>query len=449
MPNFFANVGLVSEGMNDAAYQRDSRAANLTNQNQQQQLRNQQIQEGQFGLDDMNRTRSVDASVRNAAKGVTGQGQSATFDAMAAAAEAAGDPMKAIQLRKVKRTLEDEGFKDIIHEALTNPKAGKRPDLEQVFNSIGKHRVAPGSVELSDTGDLTFIDANDGKPNVINIGKTATALGLIKPFEKEIPAGGRYIRGDAASGKITTDITNTPREAKKGFEMGKVTNNGTEYAVSFDKDTGVASLINPDGTPVPGKVDVKTDSMGNITAVVKDGNIFTVTPGAPATAGEKNWFSSDVPPTPATSPRLNQVLEPTQPPVPGAQQSPDGKWWIKQGDKWAPVTVNGASSAAPAKAAPVATDAAVAEAPKPKPKASGASGSKPQVEKAKTGGREFDEDLEKKNPKLGMLGKSVRLGSSDPNVDVSLWLQYVNLAKQLGSKKYAKGGKIQRYGLNA
>jgi hypothetical protein len=107
----------------------------------------------------------------------------------------------------------------------------------------------------------------------------------------------------------------------------------------------------------------------------------------------------------------------------------------------APATVPQPAMPAPV-AAPTPVGAPVTNAPAQIPAMSAtATGSATQ------GGRKFEPELEAKDPTLKRIGNLVRMKVGDPNLDFQYWMSYVARAKQLGSRNYAKGGKVQRHGL--
>lgn len=469
MPNILGNFGLEMEGLDAARGVRqnyDMGNVNIEGAKQGNQLRSQQVQAGQMGLEDVQRTHATDAAVRAA-------GAAGSFEDMAKAAQAAGDLNRATQYREQARNMEDEGMKNVVHKALINSTPGKRPDLGSEFNRFGTLKVDPNSVELDDKGNMTYVDQKTGLSNTINLGMTAERLGLVKPFEHVLPAGSTYLRG--TPGGATTTYTAPPaartaatrtgtiydvptgkvlfQPPDESWTLGKVQNGENEIPVSFNKKTGEAVVLGPGGNTE--KATVHTDNAGNVMATIGN-KIFKVIPGQEGSPAETNIFSPNKPAVPGTPPTLQEVAPPAAPPAgapPGTKPAADGKFYAPdptRPGKFVEVVPQGAVTTkpptAPTPAAPVAAPV-VAEAPKPKSGGSGSrNGTKPAV---KTGGRNYDMELEKTDKKLKMLGNSVRLGSADPNVDAQQWLAYVARAKELKSKNFAKGGKVQRYGLNA
>lgn len=474
MGGFLSNFGLTAQGMDQSRQinqNYDIGTEQLEGAKQGNTLRSQQVEAGRMGLEDAQRTRTNDANLRSAATrgGQGGAGITGSLDEMALAAEQAGDIQKALGFRHLKSKLKEEGIANVVHAALIDPRPGPRPDLAQVFNQYGIRKdLDPNSVTLDEKGMLSF-KGPDGQTSSFSIGQTAERLGMVKPPEMKTLAPG-------AMGIITQPgqpmrtIRNDPREAKKGFEMGKITNNGTEYAVSFNKDTGDANVLNPDGTPVPGHTSVHTDSTGR-TIVTIDGKLFDMVPGTPGTPGQKNWFSPDVAATPATPARLNPIEQAEAPPIAGAQKSPkDGKWYVKQGDKWAPVIVNGAPNAAPAQAtqkptpSPAPTTTPVADTQNDIPEVSQPAERKTPAQKrdAFAARRKGEKDAAGKERILKAfrdLAKLPRMTADDaPVIEDALKSGLLNPAetdkanRMLNRLKpqtagYKSGGKVQRHGL--
>lgn len=335
MPINLAGAGLAMKGANEA-------------ESDINVLRGQKL-----GLDERERDAATEADLRNVAK-VGG-----SHEDMATAAEKRGDYKRAEEHRRHAKNLEDEAITNVVKKALTDPTPGDRPDLVAEANRYGRGGMK--SMTLDERGNLTFAGSKSG---TMNVGVAAERMGLVKPFDKVVPAGSTYIRGNPATGQ-TTSFTAPDKGPNKGFEMGTIARNGVEYKVSFNKDTGEATLLDEGGNPTRGEAKVHTDPSGK-TFVTVGKDVFEVTPGTPGKPGETHWFRPDEPAQAPTPGRLTPVTAGDQPPLPNARKAPDGNWYVpdpnNQG-KFLQVVVGGQPAAAPRPAARPASAAAPAAAP--------------------------------------------------------------------------------------
>lgn len=378
-----SNFGLMSEGSDSATRARQA----LTAGEQSNQLQAQQAQTGQMGLEDATRVRADDASARTAAqsaaqRGATGTG---TFLDMAKAYRARGDVMKASQFEQAAKTSEENGAKEWVHEAIINPQPGPRPDIVSVMNKYERTRDIT-SATLDDKGNLT-ISRSDGAPSApLNVGVLAERLGLVKPWEKEVPAGGMLLRGNAITGKVDTYRNEKPAEFKVSdgimwndktgafqqvgqgdWKLGHIVNGTTEVPVAINAKDGTVQQLGPGGvrTGLEGKITPPTVPGGPTLISLPGGVTAEFKPATEAIPGKTNLFSPNTPATPAQPSRI-QPVQPDTPPIEGARKAPDGKWYVKSGDGYAEVVPSGTSPSA-----------------KPAPKAAPKPAEKPKEEKQK------------------------------------------------------------------
>lgn len=307
-------------------------------------------------------------------------GQAGTLEAMAVAAEQAGDPMKAMQIRSAKRKLIDEGAVDMIHAVMQNDTIGQRPDLASIWNQKGGHAVLPDKTVLEKdpkSGDLVMssIDAKTGAPVSMFIGKTAAALGLVKSTVHTIPQGGslaittpgqktELISGpakpefDVKDGILFNKSNGTWQQVGQGeWKLGHVTNGSMEIPVSINSKTGEVQQLGPGGQRTGLQAHVSFSPDGQRTMVTLPGGaVSEFKPATEAKPGSSGVFGVGAKPAvPGQSAQLSPVLPAEQAPVPGAQKAPDGKWYLqKQDGKFYPVT-------------PVGEQPKPAPAPKPMP----------------------------------------------------------------------------------
>ena len=486
-----SNVGLESEGYNNA----QKNQAELEALQQQNKLRDQQVQTGGMGLEDLKRNRSTDASIRTAgATGAAGgAGVTGSLDSMALAAEQAGDVNKALAFRQAKKKLEDEGMSNVVHKALIDPRPGPRPDLAEEFNRYGQKRdMDPNSLTLDDKGNLTYSDPKTGKSGSINVGTTAERLGLVKPFEKEIPAGGMYIRGNPATGQTQTfrndaapkfdvkdgiifnDQTGAFQQVGQGeWKLGNITNGTNEITVSINSKTGEVQQLGPGGarSGMEAKIVPPTVPGGPTMIAMPGGGVAEFRPAQEATPGQNHWLSPNEPGKPAQPAQVVPVAQPETPPVEGAMKAPDGKWYVRQGDKYAPVIVGGQAKPA----APAAKPAPAAAPEKTTQPAANKTEDIPEVaapvEKGSAKSRHAEtvagikSDREKKAKMKPVetfraIAASSRMTADDiPLIEEALKTgmltsEETDKANRMLSKlkpqtaRYARGGKVQRHGLN-
>jgi hypothetical protein len=428
MADWLANAGIVSKSMNDTMYESDLRAEDIRARQQQARLRLQQERLGQMGLEDVTRARGVDEAVRRAGAGAAAEdarrqsgfpaaarqatagaelgegvegppeplggrlsgieaqvpyGQIGVLEAMAKAAEQAGDPMKAMQIRQAQRKLVDEGAADIVRAVMQNDAVGKRPDLASVWNQKGTHAVLPDKTVLEvdpKSGDrvLSSVDAKTGAPISMFVGKTAMALGLVKkpetqvlkPGERLIEKGsGRNIaevpssdQFDIKDGILFNKGKGTWQQVGQGeWKLGNVTHGNMEVPVSINSKTGEIQQLGPGGVRTGLKADVKFSPDGQrIMVELPGGQISEFKPAVeakPPSSGVLGFGAKPgVPGQPAI---LQPVNPPEQAPVQGAQKAPDGKWYVRHGNGWAEVVVGQPDRPGP--------QPAPAPAPKPAP----------------------------------------------------------------------------------
>lgn len=411
-----ADYGLIMKGMGDAQYETDARREDIASRQQTARLRGQQEQVSAMGLEDARRARSVDEAVRAAGsraavtdaarqsqfgdaaraatagtdlgEGVQGPpaplkgrlaglqpsvpiGQAGTIEAMAAAADEAGDPLRAMQLRNQKRKLMDEGIADVIGAVMRNDSVGQRPDLAQVWNQKGAHAVLPDKTVLEidpKSGDriLSSVHATTGEPVSMPIGKTAAALGLVKKPETQVLKNderlvskdtGATVAGATADpgkfhmadGILYNDRTGRYQQVGQGdWKLGNITNGNMEVPVAINGKTGEVAQLGPGGARSGMQAHVTfPPTGGNPLITLPGGQVSEFKPATEAVPPRSGLFSSD-PGKPGQSARLEPVGGGEQPPIQGAQKAPDGKWYVRNGDKWAEVIVGGSAGIPPA-----------------------------------------------------------------------------------------------------
>ncbi len=359
MPLNLANAGLAMQGAN--ASQQDFNA-----------LETQRI-----GLENLKRTNDTDEAVRQVAA------QGGSHSDMALAAEKRGDYDRALKHRQAGKALEDESIKNVIHKALIDPTPGDRPDLVEEAN---RYRKGGGmtSMNLDDKGNLTFSGAKSG---TMNVGVAAERMGLVKPFEKEIPAGGMYVRGDPTGNRPPTVFRNDalPKfELKDGilynersgqwqqvdtagkWSLGKITQGTQEVPVAVNSSTGAVNLLGPGGvrTGLEAKITPPTTPGGPTMISMPDGSVAEFKPSTEGTPARTHVFSPNEPAKPGEPAKIvPAAIE--APPLQGARKAPDGNWYVpdpNNNGRFLQVIVQGAPGAAPAAASAAAPAAA---APKP------------------------------------------------------------------------------------
>lgn len=353
------NYGLENEGIDKSQEVQQ----NLQTGQQQQVLRNQQIQAGQMGLDSANQNRDYLNQMRaTGANGAqNGGGIHGSFQAMADAAMKAGRPDDAAMLMESDRKFKAAGMPQVVDFLMNDKTAGPKPEVAKIFSQYGMTQGAdPNSFIYDGKGTLTYKDPQSGQDVPINIGEVADRLGMINHPKMETLAAGAegIIRTPGQPDRI---IKNEAAGTSKGFSTGTIYKDGKEFTISFDKDKGIATLIDGQtGKPTSDHADLKFDSMGNPYAII-DGVISKVVPGTPGTPGSNSWFGKNTPATPGTPAHLEPIsgqaapaapgAAPTAPagetpPAPGAVKSPkDGNWYMKTQQGWQPVLVNGAPTA--------------------------------------------------------------------------------------------------------
>lgn len=384
------------------------------------ELGSQRVKAGQMGLEDLQRTRDTSAAVRDAAIAGSNAGQDmgGTFEDMALAAEKKGDTQQALQLRQARKALEDEGIKNVVHKALLDPTPGKRPDLAEEFNRYGKRRDMPGDVELDEKGNLWATDPKTGKRGSINVGVTAERLGLVKPWEKDLKPGDKYLRGNSTTGKVDT-YTNEPKskftlhdgilfnEGTGAYQqvntsgkwtLGKITHGSNEVPVAVNSSTGEVNLLGPGGvrTGLDAHVSQPTTPGGPTVVTMPGGGVSVFTPSTEGKPAQSHVFSQNEPAVPPQPAQLNPVASPEAPPLQGARRGTapgtTDKWFVpdpnNQG-KYLQVVLGGSPDAAPA-AAPAAKPAPAAAPRRPAPAAAPAAAAPadekiPDVEAASAG----------------------------------------------------------------
>lgn len=454
---FFSDMGLVAEGR-DASRQFEQK---LSDEQDVAQLRKQAIESGNMGLEDARRERGTQAKAR-AAGGAAGSVSQSLRD-MADVHLKAGDPVTANKFMDADKGLRAEGLTDVTHLLLTKPDAGFRPDVAEVFNAKGAHKIYsnpndpndPKNPQFDGKGTLMVTNEKTGKREPIDIGKVAILSGMVKP-----PTPLKLEPGAKAVNPVTgAEIANNPSpdqyDIKDGvifskrsgkweqvgageWKLGHIVNGNQEVPVRINDKTGTVEALGPGGvrSNMEAKIVPSTTPGGPTMIALPGGGVAEFKPATEATPGKTNWLSPNEPGKPGQPAQVVPVGQPETPPMQGAQKAPDGKWYVKQGDKWAPVIVGG-QPATPKAAAPVAeTVPEAGNSGAPAPTAPAKPAAKPTAKPAAKG-RQYDDDLERKNPQLKRLGDIARLGSQDPNVDVKLWLAYVAKAQELGSDKFA------------
>lgn len=359
-----ANAGLAAQGA-------DASQENIQNI----EAGRQRNRAGAIGLEDLQRTHDTEEAVRQVAA------QGGSHEDMALAAEKRGDYQRALGHRQASKALEDESIKNVIHRALVDPTPGERPDLVQEAN---RYRKGGGmtSMNLDDKGNLTFTGSKSG---TMNVGVAAERMGLVKPWEKDLKPGDKFLRGNSLTGKVDT-YTNEPLgkfELKDGilfnersgqwqqmdtsgkWTLGKITQGNQEVPVAINSSTGAVNLLGPGGvrTGLDAHVSQPTTPGGQIVVTMPGGAVSVFTPGTEGTPPKTHLFSADEPARPGEPPKLTPATVET-PPIEGARKAPDGKWYVKSGNGYAEVIQAGGSPGAAPAAAP---KPAVAPKAAPKP----------------------------------------------------------------------------------
>jgi hypothetical protein len=308
---------------------------------------------------------------------------------------------------------------------------------------------------------------------------------------------------------VDTSGQTPPRQLDmKDYEIKDVVQGNQTVTMAINKRNPLDRYPVGEAGPRTGlQTGVHMNPLGGTIITPPGGGAMEIQPGQPGKPAQTHLFSPDEPATPGTPSRAVPIQgvsgqPPATPPVQGARLAPDGKYYVPdpsrpgkylqvaQGNQGAAVppaspaaapyqgadgnwyqanpdgsatqvpepdasvaAAAGAGAAsqgntAPATASATQTRPAPPSAPaKPSAQPVSAPPSVSRMASQTNGGRKFETDLEAKDQTLKRLGNLVRLNVGDPNLDFQYWMNYVNRAKQLGSKNYARGGKVQRCGL--
>lgn len=482
MGNPLSTFGLMMQGADKArAVDREDRAGNTDIANAQRRglamdqarvAADQLNATGAMGLDTARQTKATADAVREAQAAATQQGKTWSGSLMsgAEAAAAKGDTQLALQLKQQYQALEQMGTKELIHNVMTNPVPGERPDLLKIVQQYEKTRDAT-AVSLDDTGNITVMSATKG-PVKFNTGKLAEIMGMVpEPKFHNITAGGRAVVTQPGREPVTIDAPKTYAEnPQQGYEKRTVKDaDGNERQQIIDIRQTIAGKQNPNYGKEVG------DSGGGLlpsagTNVRKDLPVLKeITDGVSALGEEYGKTDMTNPLNPkiiltqkgqqvalvAEQLRLaNQSLAPRT----AIDMALKGKpmWKTENGKRSAVVLYNGQEfpMSTPQSSTAVAEPAA---APVQEPEAAGparapaaAQPKKPAPSTAARDQRKMDPELEAKSPELKRLGDLLRMGTKSATLDANYWIKYATLAKKLGGKGYSKGGKVHQskhYGL--
>ncbi len=464
-----SDFGLASEGIDTARgvrqnydinaqnmdIQRQRMALDAASQEQARRQREQTIKLGDMGLEDAGRVRADQAAER-AAVASGGGDMGATLDAVRGQRVRAGNLGGVQEVDQQRMHLEMAAITQLARDAASGVDP-KQAEANLRRYGLGTDQVE-GSLKFSkDTNgdDLVNMTGKDGTPRTMNL--TAFTRQISKPEVHSIGAAGSIITGPGRKTEVINPIVNHP---SKGWEMGTTEVNGRKYTLAFNKDTSEAHLLNEDGSPVAGGEKMTVHSAGDQTYVSVGGQLYTVNPGTPGSPAKPGgWFSSDKPAVPPTPSSLQPVQLPENPPVSGAVRFtfPQGHpragetIWVKKGDDGKPYEVRTSGNQAPPRAATPAPAAAPAPMPAATPPAAPpvapapTEAAAPPVEQPKptpetamvkaTSGRNkpfpFDEAMERSDPRLKMLGNSLRLGIGNPNLEVQMRIEYLDRVAKL------------------
>lgn len=488
MANAFSNFGLAMRGSGEAQMDQE-RIRNARQYNdldpqrrsameQQSQIAGQQIETGQMGLDDSRRSRAADAAARAAAQSnVAGGGtMSGSLLEMADSYAKQGAMDKAIAFRQAHAKLEEMGAPEVIHAAVTGP-TGDRPDIVKIMN---RYEATKGvdRAEIDPSGKLLTWSGGRPKPTV-DLKILGERLGVFKaPTVHNIPAGGvGVVTGPGIDPTKPSSQIQTPKTFPEHPKEG--------YITRTEKDA--------DGNEVQRIIDVRPNSptygqeVGPAAAGVgaggtnvrKDLSVLNdITKGITELGDEygKTDMSNPLNPKITLTPKGQQVaLVAEQIRLANQNLAPrtiiemavKGKpmWKTENGQRSGVVLYNGQEfpmSTPAAKAVPVVQprpEAALPNAPAapvippvappvqaPPPKVSPVVAPGMKVPSTRT----YDVALENTDTVLKRIGSTLRMGLKNSALDYQLWQSYVARAKQLGSKDFARGGKVkkqQRYGL--
>ncbi len=483
MANAFSSLGLAMRGSGEAQMDQE-RIRNARQYNdldpqrrsameQQSQLVGQNIETGQMGLEEARRTRSADAAARAAAQSSNAAGgtMSGSLLEMADAYAKQGMMDKALAFRQAQTKLEEMGAPAIVHAAVTGP-VGDRPDIVKIMNQYEATKGVDRA-EIDANGNLRTWSGGQAKPPVdlkilgekIGVFKAPTVhnisaggVGVVtgpgmdptKPQNQiqtpktYAPPGPHTVKTYNAEGQVVSEKLIDPASGKEISASGTAPESGTNVR----KDLSVLNDITKGITELGeeyGKTDMSNPLNPKITLTKKGQDAAFVAEGLRlanqklgvrgaielATKGQSKWKVEGGKRTPVVlynGQEFPMIL-------------PEGAPIAKPVAAPAPTNVPAASAVA----SPAAVAAPVAPAPPPPaapaPQASG-------MKAPST--RPYDIGLENSDPELKRIGSTLRLGVKNPQLDFQLGQSYVARARQLGSKGFARGGKVkkqQRYGL--
>lgn len=242
--NPLSAFGLGMRGVNEARMNDEQ----LAEAQRRGALENQKIELGNMGLEEARHEQAVRSATRTAAANAANAGRtiSGSLLDMSDAAGKLGDVATAQRYRDAHRTLEEMGAKEVVHAALVNPTPGERPDIVQILRQNERTKDAR-SATLDDRGNLTVVSGSG--PSTVNVGTLAVTLGMVKPWEKEIPKGGMYVRGMPWSNQPAAVISNpepsTVHTVGEG-QIGVVTGPGINPTLPGNQIRGPAKTFSPD-----------------------------------------------------------------------------------------------------------------------------------------------------------------------------------------------------------
>lgn len=375
----FSDVGLAMQGATMAEQDR------------------QKTRTGQLGLEDLERQNTAAAEERAAVAG-SPDNLDATYGNVAAARKKSGNLAGSVEASQQRVSAANAAELRLAMHAQrgTDPRQAEEEYRKAGFGEGGQPgSLTWGQVPGKDDpayaavskdhpdwqpGDhLIMVKGSDGQMHV----KNATSLIRMSTEQKVhsiAPGGSALVTQPGAApqlvhgaGKVnatrtgmlydttTGDVKYTPPD--DNWSLGEIQNGDKKVPVSFNKKTGDAVVLGQGGNPTHTQVHTGPD--GKTTIAIGD-KVFEVAPGTPATPGKSHLFSPDEPATPAKPASLVPVNT-DGPPIDGARKAADGKWYVKSGDGYAEVIPAGGAAAAPVAPAPAAKKASATKPAAAKP----------------------------------------------------------------------------------
>lgn len=268
------------------------------------------------------------------------------------------NPNQAVMYQKAAKAMRDEGLTDLAKDIAM----GIDPhEAVNKFNARGQAKIDPNTVRV-EAGILKG-KRDNGMDFVMDprrvLGKPAERLTVLKPGDRAVASDGRTVAEGAA--KPTAPARIDPlspegQEAKKNLETALAEirkKHGVEKATTFERDLNLfiksgkaKDLAEAIDLWKQGKTRDRASGIARYMELLKPPT-YRGTPEQAATLRRQAEAMYDMgqDPKPKAAPSSEPKPKPTtasppkpsggtRPPAEGAQQAPDGKWYVQKPDGW-------------------------------------------------------------------------------------------------------------------